>query len=125
MKTEKRLQRIADEFQQAAASTADTPLGTVNALHERTKTLKQPHVVLQIGNRAAAQPEATKIRPSASQKKRKEAPKTEEVQQTSYTLDVSGGVTGQAVDAQGREKIAFGFGVKRKADEMKEGSPGP
>ncbi|KAI9016759.1 SART-1 protein [Hyaloraphidium curvatum] len=117
LKTEKRLQKIADEFREKAASTADTPLGTVNALHERTKTLKQPHVVLQIGNRAAAVAEATKIRPSASQKKKKVV-KEEAVAPQPVVVDVSGGLTGQSVDDENREKVVFGLGMKRKADAM-------
>lgn len=125
MKTEKRLQRIADEFQQKAASTADTPLGTVNALHERTKSLKQPHVVLQVGNRAAAAPDVAKLAPTASQKKKKEAqqPKPAEVERV--VIDVPGGLTAQPVDSQAREKVTFGFGVKRKADALRDGSPAP
>lgn len=124
MKTEKRLQRIADEFEQAAASTADTPLGMVNALHERTKMLKQPHVVLQVGNRAANQPEPTKVKPSAAQKKlKKDAAKADATE--SVIVDVPGGLSGQPVDSAMRERVTFGFGVKRKADAMKEESPEP
>lgn len=51
MKTEKRLKKIEDELKMEKMSSSDTPLGTANALLERTKAAGAAHVVLSIGNR--------------------------------------------------------------------------
>ncbi|KAI9004716.1 SART-1 protein [Gaertneriomyces semiglobifer] len=51
MKTEKRLKKIEDELRMQQMSSIDTPLGTANALLERTKAVGAAHVVLSVGNR--------------------------------------------------------------------------
>ncbi|KNC96399.1 U4/U6-U5 snRNP complex subunit SNU66 [Spizellomyces punctatus DAOM BR117] len=102
MKTEKRLKKIEDELKMEKMSSTDTPLGTANALLERTKAAGAAHVVLSVGNRGVLPADVA----LAEAKPAKPARQARANVTTTTVVD-----TDRNVNTYNREKVTFGLGA--------------
>ncbi|KAI9202629.1 SART-1 protein [Polychytrium aggregatum] len=107
LKTEKRAKKLEEELKLKGMSSVDTPLGTAAALAEHTRLSGSAHVVLSVGNRAAAIPDLAGRAASRT---------------TGPNPGSAAGRSNAFVEASAsapeinREKITFGLGNKRKAE---------
>ncbi|KAJ3217251.1 hypothetical protein HDU67_008273 [Dinochytrium kinnereticum] len=120
MKTEKRLKKKEEELKLKQMMSTDTPLNTVSALSEKTRTAQTAHVVLSVGNRGLLPPEVSLAESREVEAKKKSgkgkgqaaAAKLEPFITAVEYVDAS-----QAIPSGNREKVAFGLSTKKRNAE--------